>query len=108
MTDTNLSITENTEDKSDNATSKLFLKGRITSSDTDILKRKLDEVLKAGCERIVLNMQDISFLASGGIRVLLMYYKIASSRGSSFYIEKPSENVKNVLGMVALDEMLLK
>ena len=96
------------DDKSDDTTCRLILKGPANAATADILKRKLDEVLKTGCKRIILNMQEVPFLASVGIRVLLMFYKISSGRGIGFFIENPSDNVKNVLGMVALDEMLLK
>ena len=86
---------------------KLVLKGRVNTESANILHRKLDEAYK-NYKHIVLNMQQVPFLSSGGIRVLLMYYKIANARGGSFFIEDPSENVMNVLGMVALDEMMLK
>ncbi|MCL2441308.1 MAG: STAS domain-containing protein [Treponema sp.] len=87
--------------------SKLIVKGRITSDSANTLNKKLDEVYKDK-KHVILNMQDVAFLSSGGIRVLLMTYKMANGRGCSFFIEKPSENVINVLGMVSLDVMLLK
>ena len=105
MVNNSLSITE---EMSDNKTIKLIIKGPISSSNAEILQRRLDKELKANWKRIIINMQDVSILASGGIRVLLMYYKISSGRNISFYLEKPSESVRNVIGMVALDEMLLK
>ena len=105
MIDNSLSISE---EISDNKAIKLIIKGPVSSSNAEILKRRLDKDLNAGWKRIILKMQDVSILASGGIRVLLMYHKIFSGRGISFYIEDPSESVRNVIGMVALDEMLLK
>ena len=104
MGDNNFSIFE---DNADDKSCRLILKGRITSDTAAILGRKLDEVIKTK-NRIVLNMQQVSFLSSGGIRVLLMYYKITKGQGGSFYVESPSNNVVNVLGLIALDEMLLK
>ena len=105
MSDNKFSIIE---DKSGEKTSRLMVKGPASSLNAEVLQRKLDEVLKSGAKLIIVNMQDVSFLASGGIRVLLMYYKISRGRGIDFFIEAPSENVRNVLGMVALDEMLLR
>ena len=105
MADSKFSICE---DRSGNKTIKLILNGSASSSNADILHHKLDDILKSGYKSIIINMKDVSFLASGGIRVLLMFYKISMGRGISFYIEDPSENVKNVLGMAALDEMMLK
>ena len=94
-------------EKTDPKTCRLILEGRITSVTSNMLNRRLDEIYK-DYKCIILNMQAVSFLSSGGIRVLLMYFKILKGNGGSFYIEKPSENVKNVLGLVALDEMLLR
>ena len=87
---------------------KLVLKGRITSFSANVLQHKLEEVVKAGEPDVVVNMTQIEFLSSAGIRVLLMFYKKAKEIGSGFHIENPSENVVNVLGLTALDEMLLK
>ena len=88
-------------------TCKLTLNGRITSVTSIVLNHKLDEAYK-NYSHIILNMQRVMFLSSGGIRILLTYFKILSGSGGSLLIENPSENVRNVLGMVALNEMLLK
>ena len=88
--------------------SKFFLKGRITSMNANVLQYKLNDAITKGQTNIVVNMMQVVFLSSAGIRVLLMFYKKAKEAGGSFYIESPSENVENVLGMTALDEMLLK
>ena len=96
-----------TEEKIDPKSCRFVLQGRITSVTSNILNRKLEEASK-DYKRIILNMQKVLFLSSGGIRILLMYYKIMKNSGGSFCIESPSENVRNVLGMVALNEMLLK
>ena len=86
---------------------KIILKGRINADSASILQRKLDESSKEN-RHIILNMQNVPFLSSGGIRVVLMFYKILKANGGSFFIENPSDNVKNVLGMTALEELLLK
>ena len=92
----------------DGETIKFFLKGRITSLNANALQYKLDEAFTRGQTKIVLNMVQFAFMSSAGIRVLLMYFKKAKAAGGSFFVESPSENVVNVLGMTALDEMLLK
>ena len=89
-------------------TVRLVVKGRVTSANADILEYHLDEVFGLGRGRIVVNMSQVRFLASGGIRALLVGYKRALEAGSGFFVERPSENVVNVLGMAALDAMILK
>ena len=88
--------------------SRFFVKGRINSLSANALQHNLGEAFDSGKKNIVVNMMEVAFLSSAGIKVLLMFYKKAKEEGGSFFVENPSENVINVLGMTALDEMLLK
>jgi len=85
----------------------LYAKGRIDSNSADILKEKLESALNAGHKTIILNMYNVNYLSSIGIRVILNVYKQAKEADKKFNISHPSEFVKNVLGMVALKEMLV-
>jgi len=96
-----------TEEKVDGV-SRFFVKGRVTSISANVLQHKLNEAFQMGRTNFVVNMMETIFLSSAGIRVLLMFFKRAKDINGSFYIESPSENVVNVLGMTALDELLLK
>ena len=103
MNNTELEITENTNEGIFN----LFAKGRVDSNNADILLQKLEYALTIGQKNIILNMSRVDYLSSIGIRVLLKIYKQAKETGASFKIAKPSKIVKNVLGMVALKELLV-
>ena len=83
------------------------VKGQVNSINASALQYKLEESLRYGEKRIVLNMSYVEFLSSAGIRVILKTHKDAVRDGGSFGIEQPSESVRNVLGMAALDEMLI-
>ena len=87
---------------------KFTLKGFITSYYADALQVELEKALKEGDTNIILNMLFVEYLCSTGIKVLLKTFKSAKEAGGRLCIEHPSERVKNVLGMVALDEMLIK
>ena len=84
------------------------LKGRIFANEAAYMERELDHALWLGCKRIVIDMSLVKVFTSGGIRVILATYKKIKATGGTLQIEAPSENVKNVIGMVALDELLLK
>ena len=71
------------------------------------LERRLQTLQYNERTNIILNMFLVEYLCSGGIRVILKAYKTISASGGKFGIEEPSECVKNVLGIVALDEMLI-
>ena len=84
-----------------------IIQGRVDSTNAAELEHNLDKALKGGQTNIVLNMLQVEYLCSTGIRVILKAYKNTMAAGGSFGIEKPSECVKNVLGLVALEEMLI-
>jgi len=103
MKDDDLELTQNIE----NGVCRVSAKGRIDGNSADSLLSKLEEALKNGHKTIILNMSQVEYLSSIGIRVILKIYKQAFEESGTFNIERPSEIVKNVLGMVALQEMLV-
>ena len=103
MKEPDLEITKEKE----NGITRFILKGRISLTTAPTMQFKLDEAMKNGEMKIVLNMLQVSFLSSAGIRIILKTHKKATENGGSFGIEDPSENVRNVLGMTALDELLI-
>jgi len=102
MTD-ELKLTENI----DSGICRLAAKGRVDSNTADLLLIGLENALNNGHKAIILNMSQVNYLSSIGIRVILKIYKQAVEMGGSFNVERPSEIVRNVLGMVALKEMLV-
>ena len=86
----------------------LTIKGMVNSMNADKLLDRLKEAMKDKQKNIILNMFWVEFLSSAGIRVILKTYQDANDLGGSLGIKMPSENVRNVLGMTALDEMLIK
>ena len=86
---------------------KFILRGRLNAANADELQLKLDEAIKNGQINVILNMLWVEYLCSAGIRVILKAYKDLGASGGKFGIENASQNVKNVLGMVALSEMLI-
>jgi anti-anti-sigma factor len=97
---------EITEDSSP-STTKFILKGRVNAASADTLLVKLENAFDKEQKKIVVNMHQVEYLSSIGIRAILKIYKQAAETGRKFYIENPSESVKNVIGMVALNEMLV-
>jgi len=86
----------------------ISVKGRIDANNADLLLEKLENALQEEQNSILLNMSKVDYLSSIGIRVILKIFKQANEKGGSFSIEHPSEIVKNVLGILALQEMLVK
>jgi anti-sigma B factor antagonist len=98
---------EITESAKENNSVVFILKGRLNTSNADWFLFRLEEAVRDGCKNITLNMSQIEFLSSTGIRVILKMYKQLAEKCGKLGIEYPSECVKNVLGMVALKDMLV-
>ena len=83
------------------------LGGKIDSQNALALQNYLDDLIGDGWKHIILEMHEVKFFSSNGIRAVLATYKRLYDDGC-LRIAYPSQNVANVLGMVALDQMLLK
>ena len=86
---------------------RLIIKGRIDSNNASILEQKLEDALNKGEKHIILNMSQVEHLRSVGIRIILKAYKNAREAGGKVGIEQPSKNVKKVLAITSLEEMLI-
>ena len=87
---------------------KFTIRGRVDSTNAVELGQTLDQAIKNGHVQIILDMLHVEYLCSHGIRVLLKAYKDLQAIGGNLGIQNPSECVENVLGLVALNEMLIK
>lgn len=81
--------------------------GRLDGTWSDHLAKALDELVRAGHDRIVLDMTGIVFVSSLGLRCLLTAYKRLKAVGGSFVVEDPTAAVREVLEMAGMASMLL-
>ena len=81
--------------------------GRITTSNEAYFEKTLTRVLEEGVNYISLNMQEVTLMTSIGIRIILKTYKSCLEAGGKLRIVDPSEVVKNVMGLSALQQMMV-
>jgi len=81
--------------------------GRITTVNENYFDKILSDARDEGFNHIVLNMREVTLMTSIGIRIILKTYKSCVEAGGKFQIEDPSEVVKNVLGLSALQQMMV-
>lgn len=86
---------------------RVILSGHIDNNNAPLVERKLEEIAKRGDVNIVLNMNQVYYLCSSGIKVILKIYKETKNAGGKLKIEEPSPSVKNVLKITAFDEIFL-
>src|SRR5215470_19731007 len=82
------------------------VKGRLDSSWADPLALRLEEAIRGGMHQIILNLSEVTYLSSAGIRVLLKFYKQLQGIQGSFIVSNPSEPVKTVLDLAGLRTLL--
>ena len=87
---------------------RIFIKGRISTSTSNRFSLELTAALRLGPKKIILDMSEVQFLSSLGIRSILSTYRQAAAMGGKLLIANPPPSVKNVLGMAALNSMLLE
>src|SRR5262249_42494404 len=73
------------------------VKGRLDTYWADHLARALDEAMRGGDDRIRLDMVEVSYMSSAGIRVLLKFRKQLEGIRGSLVGSRPSEAVRPVL-----------
>ena len=83
----------------------LNVHGKVDANSSQELQ---NEILKAfqKCPSIILNMQDVPYISSAGLRALLIGQKTAGSKGGKFLIINASESVVEVLRVTGLQKVL--
>jgi anti-sigma B factor antagonist len=84
----------------------LDLSGKITIGEGDVvLREKVHELLDAGKNQILLNLDKISYMDSAGIGELVACYKRAREKGGTVRLLKPSGKVADLLQLTKLEEV---
>src|SRR5262249_905298 len=85
----------------------LHVRGRLDTYWADPPATALDEVIRSGAYRVVLDLGDVSFLSSAGIRVLIVSYKQLQALRGSLTVCQASEQVHSVLTLSGLKNLLV-
>jgi anti-anti-sigma factor len=85
----------------------LRVKGRLDSYWADPLARRLEEVIREGAHHLRLNLSEVVYLSSAGIRILVKFYRQLQGIQGSFAVFAPSEQVKTVLDLAGLASLLI-
>ncbi|WP_309380402.1 STAS domain-containing protein [Cerasicoccus frondis] len=84
----------------------LKLDGRFDASWCEHLSSVFDETIRRGEHHVQLDLADVHYLSSAGIRLLLKTFKQLKAIEGSFHIVNPSDNVANVLRLAGLQPLL--
>jgi len=89
-------------------TFELKAKGRLDAYWAGHLGDEVAGVLREGARSIRLNMKEVEYVSSAGIRVLFKAYKQLKDIQGTFAVSEPSEAVQSVLELAGLTELLFE
>jgi anti-anti-sigma factor len=87
-------------DKAQNPIPVLQVSGRLDASTVSVLERALLRAFSLGARAIVIDMGEVTYISSSGLRVLLTARRQARERGGDILLCALSPNVRDVLDMV--------
>ncbi|GEM_PF-682077 len=85
----------------------LRVSGKLDAYWSDALSGELESCVRRGAQNIELNLSNISFISSAGLRVLLVYIKQMRAINGHLRIVEPSEKVREIFDLSGLTDLLL-
>src|SRR5512140_2290244 len=83
------------------------LKGRLDATWSDHVAAALADCLRAGQQRLLVDMAAVEYISSAGIRILVLYARQLSNIQDRLRVIHASATVQEVLELAGLDRMLM-
>lgn len=84
---------------------KVSLEGELDVSTADELKKYLHKLVDEKNIDIRLNLQDLDYIDSTGLGVMIGILKRLKIENKEVYIEKPKNNVRKIFNITGLDKI---
>ncbi|MBN2354559.1 STAS domain-containing protein [candidate division KSB1 bacterium] len=84
----------------------LRIRGRLDANWAPHLEKQIDEVIRGGFYQVQLDLSGVDYISSAGLRVLIKYFRQLQEVNGALTIRALSPQVRNVLEMVGLDELM--
>lgn len=81
----------------------IVVTGRIDSMNADELGDTLGDEIERGSRQIVLDLANVAYMSSAGLRELVAAYRKLQDAGGDLRLAQPSSRVRDVLEMSGLD-----
>lgn len=99
-------IMEINEEQLQNDIFKINLSGRMDIEGVGQIETKFAGMTASPRMAVIVDMSDVPYMSSIGIRALLMNAKSVAKRGGKFVLLNPQANVKNVLVTSGIDQII--
>jgi len=81
------------------------ISGRLDQTQTPDLEEQLDALFEAGHHRIIVDMSEVTYINSGGLRCLVTAWRKAKTEGGNVLLTGLKERVNEVFSMVGFDRV---
>jgi anti-anti-sigma factor len=85
----------------------LKVSGRVDSYRATQLHETMEEVLSSGVDQVRIDLSEVAFLSSAGVRVLMQSYRQVKGLRGSFGVLNPSPNVVQTLDLMGTRHLLV-
>ncbi len=92
-------------DEQDGAMCVLTLQGEVDVYTAPALKEKLVNNIEQGCNNVLVDMEDVTFIDSSGLGVLVSALRRARERGGSVRIRCTRDNILKIFRITGLDKV---
>lgn len=85
----------------------IALAGRIDSAVARAVEEAFNSLTESGHHRVVVDLTEATYLASAGIRALIMAQRRAQTFGGGVQLGAASTNIEDVMRMAGLEQMFV-
>lgn len=96
----------NVEERNEGSAWVLAASGELDLRTSPQLEQRLDRVWAAGAELVILDLRQIEFMDSTGLRVLLGAHQRAQETGRRFALVRGADQVERVLTLTGVRDLL--
>ena len=82
------------------------LEGNLDTSTAPQLEAEMDQLIEQNPDKVVVNLADLNYVSSAGLRVFLKTAKQLIARKGSFALAAPNETVREILKISGFDTIL--
>jgi len=82
----------------------VWLDGELDPHTAPLLKSEVDRLAADGSTQIVLDLSNLQFIDSSGLRVVISAHRDMADRGGSLSLRSPSETARRLLEITGLVE----
>lgn len=84
----------------------ISIAGQFTSQNISEFRSIVDEMASKAPQRILVDMQNLSFIDSLGIGVLIFYHNNLRRSGVQLALFRPSDSIEEILKLTSLDRVI--